>query len=221
MSIFEGKEGRIESSRAAEEMAHAEKPHRESLLAKLPILKGMPEKKAQNAAEEVGQELEEKIKALSESFAELKEAMQKKEMQEALFEEAHEIEKDKTTLTNPEQAQTLEEYPKLEDLPKEEQNLIKDEKSYAYGSFNIESDDEKADESRFIVKKTERHRVKLFLPKMKPESNLHYKTYQENIDIENLENPDTQEFLLRASDSGWTPEVIRDLVNQVENANNE
>ncbi|MFA5077053.1 MAG: hypothetical protein WC488_01360 [Candidatus Micrarchaeia archaeon] len=97
-------------------------------------------------------------------------------------------------------------YRPFKTLPPEEQDLIKDRKSYEVVSLISRVAPESSDLSG--VERTVRTRIHLMLPKLVPSNELNYVTTITHLDILSL-----SVFVKEASESGWTPEGIAKAVS--------
>jgi rubrerythrin len=183
--------GRVESAFLARKMAEKEKPYRES---KMPFLKGV--KKGEAEAETLRTEYETKIKELYAGFENIKATMQEKELKELQLTPISELESKSMNILHGDKAR-VEDYPDYDDLPKEEQEMIDNEKSYGYDRLLI-------DENSMNIEKISRNKMNVLLPNMgKP----FYRTNKETIAVD-VENGNMQDFLIVGIDSGWTTKIL-------------
>jgi hypothetical protein len=213
MSIENGEE-QIVSPRVAREMADAEKPYHEAISSKIPIIKSFPIQKGREAGEKVGIELEEKMQKLFDKLVEIKNVMKERGLSQIQASPFAEVGKGQATFTHPDKTTKMENYGDYESLPRDEQELIKNDKSYEVEHFVLTTGEET---DKFSARKINRQRVNLVLPKLKTGSSLNYNTSFEDIDVEDLNNPDLQDFLVQAIESGWTPEILNQFIDGLKN----
>jgi len=212
MSI-EDEDGKIISPRVAEAMAYAEKPYHEIfLLSKLPVIKKIKAKEGNQAAETVGREIEEKINELFKKLIAAREIMRTNGMGKLQITPFQEIEDKKTILIHPDKAERLEDYPEYKTLSPEEQQLIQDKKSYGVYYFTLTG----KNKEKLTLEQIERHRVTPFLSPLKRENSLNYASSQENIDIENLNNPDLQDYLMGLTDDSTISAKLDELIEYLQ-----